>query len=86
MPNLLHQLLIDDFIVKFESRITAQPESAPLCLEASDLGILVYRDYPDDEQYSQFVALLDAPIEPNSGVKKLLAITPPWGDNLDANS
>lgn len=32
----------------------------------------------DTERFQQFAALLDAPISPNAGLKKLLAVKSPW--------
>ena len=32
----------------------------------------------DTERFQQFAGLLDAPISPNAGLKKLLAVKSPW--------
>ena len=32
----------------------------------------------DDEAYDAFIAMLDAPVEPNPGLKDLFARRPPW--------
>ena len=32
----------------------------------------------DNEKFRQFTALLDAPVQPNSGLKRLLAVKAPW--------
>ena len=32
----------------------------------------------DDEKFRQFTALLDAPVQPNSGLERLLAVKAPW--------
>ncbi|MBR5949883.1 MAG: DUF1778 domain-containing protein [Actinomycetaceae bacterium] len=32
----------------------------------------------DARQYEQFVAMLDAPLEPNPGIERLLAVKAPW--------
>lgn len=32
----------------------------------------------DDQQFQQFTALLDAPVQPNPGLERLLAVRPPW--------
>ncbi len=41
------QALLDGFIACFEQRISAHPESAPICIEAADLGFTQYHDYID---------------------------------------
>ena len=32
----------------------------------------------DEKQYKQFVAMLDAPLAPNPGLERLLAVKAPW--------
>ena len=32
----------------------------------------------DDEKFRQFTALLDAPVQPNRGLERLLAVKAPW--------
>ena len=32
----------------------------------------------DDEKFRQFTALLDAPVQPNPGLERLLAVKAPW--------
>ena len=32
----------------------------------------------DEKQYKQFVAMLDAPLMPNPGLERLLAVKAPW--------
>jgi uncharacterized protein (DUF1778 family) len=32
----------------------------------------------DDKQFQQFTALLDAPVQPNPGLERLLAVRAPW--------
>jgi len=32
----------------------------------------------DDDKFRQFTALLDAPVQPNLGLERLLAIEAPW--------
>lgn len=32
----------------------------------------------DDEKFRQFTELLDAPVHPNPGLKRLLAVKAPW--------
>jgi len=32
----------------------------------------------DDTQFQQFTALLDAPVQPNPGLERLLAVRAPW--------
>jgi uncharacterized protein (DUF1778 family) len=32
----------------------------------------------DDTQFRQFTALLDAPVQPNPGLERLLAVRAPW--------
>lgn len=32
----------------------------------------------DDQQFQQFTALLDAPVQPNPGLERLLAVRAPW--------
>lgn len=35
----------------------------------------------DAEKFQQFTALLDAPPQPNEGLERLLAVTPPWASH-----
>jgi uncharacterized protein (DUF1778 family) len=35
----------------------------------------------DAAQFKRFTALLDAPLAPNPGLKRLLAVKPPWSSN-----
>ena len=32
----------------------------------------------DDQQFQQFTALLDAPVQPNPGLERLFAVRAPW--------
>jgi uncharacterized protein (DUF1778 family) len=32
----------------------------------------------DEEKFRQFTALLDAPVQPNPGLERLLAVKAPW--------
>jgi uncharacterized protein (DUF1778 family) len=32
----------------------------------------------DTDKFSQFTALLDAPVQPNAGLDRLLAVQAPW--------
>jgi len=32
----------------------------------------------DEEQFRQFTALLDGPLEPNSGLERLMSVKAPW--------
>lgn len=32
----------------------------------------------DESKYREFTALLDAPVEPNAGLERLLAVKAPW--------
>ncbi len=41
------QELLDGFISGFEARVSKHPKSAPLCMEAADLGLRMYHDYVD---------------------------------------
>ena len=34
----------------------------------------------DEQRFSVFLERLDAPPEPNEGLKRLMAVRPPWGD------
>lgn len=34
----------------------------------------------DADKFRQFAALLDAPLAPNAGLERLMAIKPPWGE------
>ena len=34
----------------------------------------------DDEKFQQFTALLDGPLEPNPGLKRLFSVKAPWVD------
>jgi hypothetical protein len=36
----------------------------------------------DAERFKAFNALLDAPLAANSGLERLMAIQPPWGDQV----
>ena len=36
----------------------------------------------DAERFKAFNALLDAPIAANPGLERLMAIKPPWGDQV----
>jgi uncharacterized protein (DUF1778 family) len=35
----------------------------------------------DADQYRQFMDLIDAPLSPNAGFDRLMAVTPPWGQS-----
>ena len=41
------QELLANFIGGFESRVENHPQSAPLCMEAADVGLTMYHDYVD---------------------------------------
>ncbi len=43
-------------------------------------GVLLDRTFfgLDEEKFQAFTALLDAPVEPNPGLERLLAARPPW--------
>ncbi|OCQ53130.1 hypothetical protein Ppb6_01531 [Photorhabdus australis subsp. thailandensis] len=43
------QELLDGFIIGFEKRVNEHPGSAPLCIEAADLGFTTYHDYVDSK-------------------------------------
>lgn len=32
----------------------------------------------DTDQYQQFISLLDAPVSPNAGLQRLMAVQAPW--------
>ncbi|AYA41778.1 type II toxin-antitoxin system RelE/ParE family toxin [Xenorhabdus nematophila] len=43
------QELLDGFITGFEKRVNEHPGSAPLCMEAADIGLTTYHDYVDSK-------------------------------------
>lgn len=41
------QKILDGFICGFENRVSDHPGSAPLCIEAAEIGLTSYHDYID---------------------------------------
>ncbi len=40
----------------------------------------------DDESHRAFLRQLDTPPSPNAGLERLMAVTPPWDDRVEASA
>ncbi|WP_374308978.1 DUF1778 domain-containing protein [Methylocella sp.] len=68
-----------DELLAGSEHLPLQTDADRAWLDATAIGREVFA--LDDERFAEFMAMLDAPPEPNPGLDRLLAVKAPWEDD-----